>query len=182
MIQDLFRKYLAGAVVDLRDGNTGGLRTRPTAMLFLLPIVIGVGGWFTHVTDIAPAALLPGAAITTGALLGLLSLTFNRVKDAAASPRPIVGIDPAYQAGVLFSSILYSAQVALTLSGLLLVLLLVDSEVGLRIGVAVALALFAHLGVRIALVLQSLKLQARQMLGSRSTPPDAQLSWQDLRR
>jgi len=87
----------------------GGYRLRPLSALLALPPVFAIGGWF-FTSGLTAASLLPGAAVLTGVLFGLLSLLFNRIKDAVAVPKPDVGDDPAYGAHVTFLSTAYAVE------------------------------------------------------------------------
>lgn len=170
MIQVLLAKYLPGSVIDLRNGSTGELRRAAASVLFGVPLVIGGLAWWFGGSFAAPSSLLPGASLITGALLGLLTLMFNRLKDVAAKVRPDVGPDPAYQAYLVFRSVLYTAQVSLSASGILLVMTLVSVDRIERLGVAVAVTLLVHIGIKIAFVLHGLRYQAESVIGNRKHP------------
>lgn len=172
-MQGMLRKYLSGSVADLRDSNSGSIRRKPASLLFGLPVFVGgLALWMNWGSTLLPSTLLPGASVTTGALMGLVALMFNRVKDAVATPRPLSGYDPAYQAGITFSSVLYAAQTSLLLVGVLLSLSVYEGAVFLRVGWAIVFALFVHLGVKLFFVLRGMKYQVARLLGSRAVPPD----------
>jgi hypothetical protein len=133
-----------------------------------IPVTAGVAAWKLHV-DLQPQLLLPAAALTTAALMGLSAITFTRLKDAAAIPKPEVGVDPATTAYALFGRVNRAAVAALLLGGLCVV----GIAVGARwqwLSSAVLLAGLTYVGMRLLAVLTSLRHQAEQVIGDRHMP------------
>lgn len=173
-MSDVARNFVAaaadsGALVELRSID-GGYRPRPLAVLLGVPLLMGAGSWYFS-SGIEPASLLPGASVLTGVLFGLLSLLFNRLKDAVAVPRPDVGADPAYGAHVTFCATAYAAKLSLLITGLLLALVVLPPGGLTRVGVALVIGLFAHLGIKSLFILRLLQAQAREVIGVRRTRP-----------
>lgn len=133
-----------------------------------IPVSAGVAAWKLKV-DLQPQLLLPAAALTTAALMGLSAITFTRLKDAAAIPKPEVGVDPATTAYALFGRVNRAAVEALLLGGLCVV----GITVGVRwqwLSSAVLLAGLTYVGMRLLAVLTSLRYQAEQVIGDRNIP------------
>ncbi len=133
-----------------------------------LPIGAGVAAWRLHV-DLQPQLLLPAAALTTAALMGLSAITFTRLKDAAAVPKPEVGADPAATAFSLFRRVNRAAVEALLLGGLCVI----GIAAGPRwqwLASALLLAGLTYVGIRLLGVLWSLRQQAAHVIGDRDIP------------
>lgn len=132
------------------------------------PMLIGVVAWRLDVT-LQPQLLLPAVALTTAALMGLSAITFTRLKDAAAVPRPEVGVDPATTAYDLFRDVNRSALEALLLGGLCVVGMCVGQRWQWLVS-AVILAGLSYVGLRLLKILWSLRRQAEHVIGDRHVP------------
>ncbi|MBA8964654.1 hypothetical protein JOJ86_005932 [Rhodococcus percolatus] len=162
------------AVIDLRNAGSGALRTRLVRAVFVIPALVAIAAfcaWHFWDKSITPSSMFPAAAIFAGALMGTVSMLFTRVKDVAAAPKVAVGRDPVYQATVVFRTALYCAEVALSLNGVLLLAVLLPEGLPVEVAGAVAIGMFVHLGMRVALLLQGLRAQMMHMAGSRAQHP-----------
>jgi membrane associated rhomboid family serine protease len=149
-------------------------------VLVLFPIVLGVVT-FSFGLVVEPQLLLPAATLLTATLMGLVTVMFTRVKDAAGIARPEVGTDPARRSYLAFRSASVAALTALLLAAGCLILLYVGPtwEFAARLGSAVILGATAHLGGRLVGVIYSLRTEVEEIMGDRvvapSTPGRAEL-------
>lgn len=165
-------QYLAeDALIDLRHQGTGQVRRGYLTLLIVLPLLTGTLAFVFWRDALEPAKWFPAAAIFAGALMGTVSLLFGRVKDAVAAPRLEVGRDPVYQATVVFRSALYCAEVALAINAVLLAITVMPAGKITQVGGCVALALFAHLGIKVTFLLVGLRAQMFAAAGSRAQRP-----------
>ncbi|UVT31531.1 hypothetical protein SEA_SEJANUS_45 [Mycobacterium phage Sejanus] len=137
-----------------------------------IPAATGVAAWKLNV-DLQPQLLLPAAALTTAALMGLSAITFTRLKDAAAVPKPEVGVDPATTAYSLFRRVNRAAVEALVLGGFCVL--------GMALGArwqwltsAILLAGLTYIGIRLLGVLWTLRREAEHVVGDRYVPVGTQ--------
>lgn len=119
--------------------------------------------------DVQPQLLLPAVALSVAALMGLSTITFTRLKDAAAVAKPEVGVDPATTAYHLFRRVNRTAVEALLLGGVCVA--------GLAVGhrwewptSAFLLAGLTYVGIRLLVVLWDLRQQAERVIGDRYVP------------
>ncbi|AMT70473.1 hypothetical protein ABG82_09165 [Mycobacteroides immunogenum] len=133
-----------------------------------VPLAVGFTAWHFSVA-LQPQILLPAAALTTAALMGLSAITFTRLKDAAAVSKPEVGVDPATTAYQLFRRVNRAAVEALLLGGLC-VLGMCIGERWQWITSAALLAGLTYVGIRLLGVLLSLRQQAEHVIGDRYVP------------
>lgn len=140
--------------------------------LYVLPVALGAIAYWVNL-KVEPQLLLPAAALLTATLMGLVTITFNRLKDAATLKRPEVGVDPLRRSYLAFRMAAQSAVLALTLSGACLVTIYLGSrfEVAVRIGSAVILAGAVHLGYRLLGVISAVRAEAETLVGDRVVPP-----------
>jgi hypothetical protein len=153
----------------LADGSARGIRW---AAPVWLPAVTGIAAWRLDVV-LEPQLLLPAAALTTAALMGLSAITFTRLKDAVAVAKPEVGVDPATTAYSLFRRVNRAAVEALILGGICVL--------GMALGPrwqwltsALLLAGLAYVGIRLLGVLWTLRQEAEHVVGDRYVPMSAQ--------
>lgn len=149
----------------LIDSTVSGARQ---SSLVWLPGAVGVAAWHLNV-DLQPQLLLPAVALTVAALMGLSTITFTRLKDAAAVPKPAVGVDPATSAYYLFRRVNRTAVEALLIGGLCVAAM----AAGRRwewFTSAVLLAGLAYVGIRLLAVLWNLRQQAEHVIGDRYVP------------
>jgi hypothetical protein len=149
----------------LTDDLVGGIRT---ASPVWLPAVAGIAAWRLNV-HLHPQLLLPAVALTTAALMGLSTITYTRLKDAAAVPRPEVGIDPATTAYSLFRRVNRAAVEALLLGGACVVGMCVSARWE-WLSSAVILAGLTYVGIRLLAVLWTLRHEAEHVVGDRYVP------------
>lgn len=159
------------ALIDLRDERTGHVRGGLVLTLTAIPAGMSVLAFVFWRESLQPATWFPAAAIFAGALMGTVSLLYGRVKDAAALPKPEVGRDPVYQASVVFRTALFSAEVALLINAILLLVTVVPVVGVAQVGACIALGLFAHLGMRVSRLLVGLRAQMFATAGSRAQRP-----------
>jgi hypothetical protein len=133
-----------------------------------LPVAAGIAAWRLNV-NLQPQLLLPAVALTTAALMGLSAISFTRLKDAAAVPKPEVGVDPATTAYFLFRRVNRAAVEALVLGGLCVL--------GMSVGAkwqwltsALLLAGITYVGIRLLSVLWTLRQEAEHVVGDRYIP------------
>lgn len=105
--------------------------------------------------------------------MGTASMLFTRVKDLSGKDRPEVGRDPVYQASVVFRSALYCAEIALLLNAVLVTAAVIPAGLGAQIVMSAAVALFIHMGMKVAMLLQGLRAQMFDTAGSRTQHPIA---------
>ncbi|MBU8824177.1 hypothetical protein [Mycolicibacterium goodii] len=170
----LLRNLHDDALIDYRSAATGEVRRGLFLIGVTVPIAAGVSAFVFLRDGLAPTSLFPAAAIFAGALMGTASMLFTRVKDLAAKPRPDVGRDPVYQASVVFRSALYCAEIALFLNAVLVAASIIPKGLVAQVLVAVAVALFVHMGLKVAMLLQGLRAQMFDTAGSRTQHPIAQ--------
>ncbi|MET8317485.1 hypothetical protein ABZU78_25435 [Rhodococcus erythropolis] len=153
----------------MRDSQ-GDLRAVALLVLYALPLAAAVFA-FGFGAIISASALLPGATMITATTFALVTLTFNRVKDATASERPAVGPDPVERAYRSFRIVLSSAATSLTCSGLLIAMILFNTTplIG-RLASACVIAMLLHLGVRLWHVLIAIRSQAEAIAQDRIVP------------
>lgn len=101
--------------------------------------------------------------------MGLSAISFTRLKDAAAVPKPEVGVDPATTAYFLFRRVNRAAVEALVLGGLCVL--------GMSVGAkwqwltsALLLAGITYVGIRLLSVLWTLRQEAEHVVGDRYIP------------
>jgi hypothetical protein len=153
----------------IADGAIFGVRY---ASPVWVPAAAGVAAWRLNVA-LQPQLLLPAVALTTAALMGLSAITFTRLKDAAAIPRPEVGIDPATTAYSLFRRVNRAAVEALVLGGLCVI----GMSVGPRwqwVTSVVLIVGLTYVGIRLLGVLWTLRREAEHVVGDRYIPLGAQ--------
>lgn len=145
----------------------GAARVRWSSPVWV-PLLVGAVAWQLSVS-LQPQLLLPAVALATAALMGLSAITFTRLKDAAAIPRPEVGADPATAAYDLFRRVNRAAAESLCLGALCIV----GMCAGVRwqwITSALILAGLTYVGLRLLGVLWTLRLQAEHVIGDRFVP------------
>lgn len=147
-------------------------RAIASATPFWIPVATGVAALSFRV-QIEPQMLLPAAALTVAALMGLSAITFTRLKDAAAVAKPEVGVDPATTAYQLFRRVNRAAVEALILGGLCVVSMTVG---GRWVWMTSALLLMglSYVGIRLFGVLWTLRREAEHVVGDRYVPASAQ--------
>jgi hypothetical protein len=101
--------------------------------------------------------------------MGLSAITFTRLKDAAAVPKPEVGVDPATTAYLLFRRVNRAAVEALLLGGLCIVALSAG-ERWQSLSSAVLITGLTYVGIRLLSVLWTLRQEAEHVVGDRYVP------------
>lgn len=168
-------KHRADRVItDARYGvgrTADGRTTVPRAvMAYAVPAGVAALVLVKHPTEpIAP--LLSGASIVSGVLLGLCTLSFNRVKDLAGNAGAWFGADPMLAAYRFARNTLSAAYVSVCVSGLLIAQLFITTGWPARALLAVTLGLVTHLGVRIWFLLGGIRQQVESVAGQRSAEP-----------
>lgn len=166
----LLQNLATDAVADTLS-SSGGVRRGWFLAGLVLPAGIGAATFVFWRESLNATALFPAAAIFAGALMGTASMLFTRVKDLAAKPRPEVGRDPVFQASVVFRSALYCAEVSLLLNAVLVVAAIIPPGTGAQVVMSVAIGLYVHMGMKVAMLLQGLRAQMSDVAGSRTQPP-----------
>jgi hypothetical protein len=127
---------------------------------------------FVEQPTVSIGELLSGASIVSGVLLGLCTLSFNRVKDLAEDSNTVwFGVDPMRAAYRFARNTLSAAYVSVFVTGLLIAELFVKTGLPARISLAVTIGLVTHLGVRIWFLLSGIRHQVESVAGQRSTEP-----------
>lgn len=166
----LLRNLVNDAAADTLS-SSGGVRRGWLLAGFAIPAAVGVAAFVWWRSSISPEAMFPAAAIFAGALMGTASMLFTRVKDLAGKPRPEVGRDPVFQASVVFRSALYCAEVALVLNAVLVVAAVIPPGMTTQVLACIAVALYVHMGMKAAMMLQGLRAQMSDVAGSRTQAP-----------
>lgn len=137
---------------------------------YALPTLCGVGT-FTWASSLKPGALLPAAAIISGVLLSLSTMSYNRVKDLSGD-HDWDGIDPMSAAVEFARASVRAAQISIATSSLLVVgLLIPDQSTYAHAVVAASCAVLLHLFVRIWYLLVMIRHQVGATAGQRATRP-----------
>jgi hypothetical protein len=139
------------------------------AAAYVSPLGVLVVVVWLHPT-IAISAFLSGAAVFSGVLLALCTLSFNRVKDIASDKSDGVwqGADPMRAAYRFARNTLSAAYVSVCVTGLLVTQIFITTGWPARIMLALTVALVAHLGVRIWFLLAGIRNQVEAVAGQRS--------------
>lgn len=135
---------------------------------FWLPVATGIAALSFRV-ELKPELLLPAAALTVAALMGLSAITFTRLKDAAAIAKPEVGVDPATTSYLLFRRVNRAAVEALLLGGVCVIGMTVG-ENWRWLTSALLLAGLTYVGTRLLDVLLTLRREAEHVVGDRYVP------------
>jgi hypothetical protein len=167
----LLRNLRADALVDVESASTGLVRKGWAFAGLLVPLAVGAVTFIFWRDSLDTSRLFPAAAIFAGALMGTASMLFTRVKDLSSKPRPEVGRDPVLQAAVVFRSALYCAEVALALNAVLVVAAIVPPGIWAAALASIGIALFVHMGMKVAMLLQGLRAQMLATAGSRAQSP-----------
>lgn len=135
---------------------------------YVAPALCGAGT-FAWACSLTPGALLPAAAIISGVLLSLATMSYNRVKDLSGDHR-WDGIDPMAAAVEFARASVRAAQISIATSGLLMVGLVVpERSTYAQLAVAGASAVLLHLFVRIWFLLVMIRHQVGVTAGQRAT-------------
>ncbi|AJA43332.1 hypothetical protein VC60_gp31 [Mycobacterium phage Sbash] len=117
---------------------------------------------------VTPGALLPGAAIISGVLLSLATMSYNRVKDLGGS-EPWEGTDPMWAAVVFARASVAAAQISVVASaGLVVALMIPSCSVAIPYVTALAIGTLLHLFIRIWYLLAMIRHQVGVTAGQRS--------------
>lgn len=170
----LLRNLASDSVVDSRFATTGSVRLTSTLVGLTVPLAAGALTFAFWRDELNASTLFPAAAIFAGALTGTASMLFTRVKDLVAKPKPEIGRDPVLQASTVFRSALYCAELALLLNAVLVVACIVPAGTAVKTLTSIAVALFVHMGMKVAMLLQGLRAQMTEIAGSRAQQPIAQ--------
>lgn len=156
-------RYSVGRPVD------GRLTSARVVAAYILPTSVFVVVVLVHPT-IAISAFLSGAAVFSGVLLALCTLSFNRVKDLAGDKSEGVweGADPMRAAYRFARNTLSAAYISVCVTGLLVAQIFVTTGWPQRVMLALTVALVTHLGVRIWFLLAAIRNQVEAVAGQRS--------------
>lgn len=136
-----------------------------SATPFWLPVATGIAALSFRV-QLKPELLLPAAALTVASLMGLSAITFTRLKDAAAIPKPEVGVDPATTSYLLFRRVNRAAVEALLLGGLCVIGMTVGEDWRWLTSALLLMGL-TYIGIRLLNVLLTLRREAEHVVGDR---------------
>lgn len=156
-------RYSVGRPVD------GRLTVGRVVAAYMVPTGVFVVVLLVHPT-IAFSAFLSGAAVFSGVLLALCTLSFNRVKDLAGDKTQGVwqGADPMRAAYRFARNTLSAAYISVCVTGLLVAQIFVTTGWPQRVMLALTIALVTHLGVRIWFLLAAIRNQVEAVAGQRS--------------
>ncbi|MFV8173818.1 hypothetical protein [Mycolicibacterium peregrinum] len=116
---------------------------------------------------VTPGALLPGAAIISGVMLSLATMSYNRVKDLGGS-EPWDGTDPMVAAVVFARASVAAAQISVvTSAGLVLALMIPSCSVAIPYVIALAIGTLLHLFIRVWYLLAMIRHQVGVTAGQR---------------
>ncbi|MGP4054145.1 hypothetical protein ACTWP6_04865 [Mycobacterium sp. 4D054] len=136
---------------------------------YVVPTGVFIIVLLAHPT-IVIGTFLSGAAVFSGVLLALCTLSFNRVKDVAGDKSDGVwqGADPMRAAYRFARNTLSAAYVSVCVTGLLVAQIFITTGWPARVMLALAIALAAHLGVRVWFLLGGIRNQVESLAGQRS--------------
>ena len=156
-------RYSVGRPVD------GRLTWARLVAAYVLPAGVFVVVAVLH-PKIAISTFLSGAAVFSGVLVALCTLSFNRVKDLAGDKSEGVwqGADPMRAAYRFARNTLSAAYVSVCVTGLLVAQIFITTGWPARAMLALTIALVAHLGVRIWFLLGGIRHQVEAVAGQRS--------------